>query len=455
MHRADRTMLPQNGAVSSPGQNHALGTPSDAWPASKLLPNQGCALLRLPAELRDRIIEFAVVDTHSITISTNYFYPKDLGSAPPALSRTCHQLFEEVLAIYYKHNIFSLRIYSGGHEFHEVLQRLHNWLSCIEPAHRGMLGKIMICSNSQYEEHLQRILADVSDSICTGGHWESKTVGRGVVRRTWEVGEGDVVYWTWDGLGLDKPCSDRVCVDGQFHYWLCINGDGHKEAIERWTMGPTVDYATPWPWLLAKLEDVTGKRVARAATMASSALPVVQDCPLMRLPPELRDSIYELAVVEKYTLTISTILYDCNHQESHQPALAKTCRQLRNEVLAVYFRSNNFAIRVAMYFDPYVRELHDDFRSVYAWLSRMTAEHRRMLGKVIICSGMVGEEYHRSLFETVTAGLRAASLDGTVLWAWGGEKDDEKCIAWRHGTPTETGHYWLNIIGQFDTLGHS
>ncbi|KAK5740370.1 hypothetical protein LTR17_004633 [Elasticomyces elasticus] len=182
-----------------------------------------------------------------------------------------------------------------------------------------------------------------------------------------------------------------------------------------------------------------------SSMMATSTAPVIQDCPLMRLPPELRDSIYELAVVEKYTLTISTISYDCNHQESHQPALAKTCRQLRNEVLAVYFRSNNFAIRVAIYSDPYVRELHDDFRSVHAWLARMTAEHRRMLGKVIICSGMVGEEYHRRLFENVTAGLRAASPDGTVLWAWGGEKDDEKCIAWRHGT--ETGHYWLNIIG--------
>ncbi|KAK5688676.1 hypothetical protein LTS10_000654 [Elasticomyces elasticus] len=263
--RANRTMFPQDAAASTHGHKLAIGTAGHAWPAFELLPHQDCALLRLPVELRDCIIEFAVVDSHSITISTNYFYPKDLGSAPPALSRTCHQLFDEVLAIYYKHNTFSLRIYSGGHGFNEVLKRLHNWLSCICPAHRQMLGRIMICSNSRYEEHLQRTLADVSDSICTGGHWESKTVGRGVVRRAWEVGEGDVVYWTWDGQGTDEPCSDRVCVDEQCHYWLRINGDGHKEAIEWWMEGPMLEYATPWHWLLAKLKDRVGKRVTRAA----------------------------------------------------------------------------------------------------------------------------------------------------------------------------------------------
>ncbi|KAK5699091.1 hypothetical protein LTR97_006740 [Elasticomyces elasticus] len=258
-------MSPQDAAASTHNHKLTISTAGHASPTSTLPSNQDCALLRLPVELRDQIIEFTIVDSHTITVATNYFYPKDLGSAPPALSRTCHQLLDEVLAIYYKHNTFALRIYSGGHKFHEVLQRLHNWLSCIGPAHRGMLGKIMICSNSQYEEHLQRILADVSDFICTGGHWESKTVGRGVVRRTWEVGEGDVVYWTWDGQGVDEPCSDRVCVDGQCHYWLRINGDGHKEAIERWREEPTLEYATPWHWLLAKVKDVTGKRVAQAA----------------------------------------------------------------------------------------------------------------------------------------------------------------------------------------------
>ncbi|KAK5688675.1 hypothetical protein LTS10_000653 [Elasticomyces elasticus] len=179
--------------------------------------------------------------------------------------------------------------------------------------------------------------------------------------------------------------------------------------------------------------------------MAPSTTPVIQDCALMRLPRELRDFICELAVIEVCTLNVITIEYDCDHQESRQPALARTCRQL----LAVHFRANNFAIRVAQYHGHYEFILIGDLQNAYGWLSRMTAEHRGRLGKLIICSDKIDEEYHRNILNQVTGDLQKASSDGMVLWAWRGEKSGEKCIL---ADPDDqyyfkTGHYWLNIIG--------
>ncbi|KAK5714335.1 hypothetical protein LTR17_017191 [Elasticomyces elasticus] len=431
-------MLPQDAAASTHDHKLATGTAGHASPASGLLPNQDCALFRLPVELRDRIIEFAVIDSHSITIATNYFYPKDLGSAPSALSRTCHQLFDEVLAIYYKHNTFSLRIYSGGHEFHEVLKRLHNWLSCIGPAHRRTLGRIMICSNSPYEEHLQRTLADVSDSICTGGHWESKTVGRGIVRRAWEVGEGDVVYWTWDGQGLDEPCSDRVCVDGQCHYWLRINGDGHKEVIGRWGVETTLEYATPWHWLLARVKGFTGKRVAHAVMMATTTASTAQDSPLLALPPELRIIIYELAVIERYTIAI-------NNKTAILPALARTCRQTLNEVRGVYYSHNVFEIDIGAPFKDDMEKFPFTMRRLHTWLASLGTEYRRSLSKMVICSAFWSEWHIQSIFDTVTQEVAAAAPAKAVLWVWEDKADNDRCSCRLEGRDDAVDHYWLRI----------
>ncbi|KAK3631758.1 hypothetical protein LTR56_016714 [Elasticomyces elasticus] len=310
-----------------------------------------------------------------------------------------------------------------------------------------MVGKIMICSDSQYEESLQRTLADVSDSVCTGGHWESKTVGRGVVRRTWEIGKGDVVYWTWDGQGVDEPCSDRVCLDGQCHYWLRINEDGHKEAIERWGQETTLEYATPWHWLLAKVKDAIGRRVAQVATMATSTAPMVQDCPLMRLPAELRDYIYELAVVELEAITTSSHSY--REVGPAPPALARTCRQLFTEVLQVYYKQNHFQIRISpAHYAHYKHGVPVVLRRAHTWLSQMSAAHRALVGGLIICSyGGWGEDYHQGVFKDVTCDSEPLCDDGVVLWKWGGVCDDEFC---RGGYKSdyycqELSHFWIKI----------
>lgn len=81
-----------------------------------------------------------------------------------------------------------------------------------------------------------------------------------------------------------------------------------------------------------------------------------QRCYLLELPAELRERIFEYAVTEPNAIdTYSGRVKDKKRKEGKRPPifrhrnwtprLAATCRQLRDEVLPVYFRSNTFAFR--------------------------------------------------------------------------------------------------------------
>lgn len=65
-----------------------------------------CRLLSLPAELRNRIYEMVVVHQQPITMSHRRRHR--LTRTPPAITRTCQQIKNESLPIFYEWNTFRL-----------------------------------------------------------------------------------------------------------------------------------------------------------------------------------------------------------------------------------------------------------------------------------------------------------------------------------------------------------
>lgn len=67
----------------------------------------------------------------------------------------------------------------------------------------------------------------------------------------------------------------------------------------------------------------------------------MHDCPcyLLSLPPELRNRIYQLALVKYPHIEVVTFRY-CT--VARQPPLTRTCRQIRNESLLMFHQLNTF-----------------------------------------------------------------------------------------------------------------
>jgi len=71
----------------------------------------------------------------------------------------------------------------------------------------------------------------------------------------------------------------------------------------------------------------------------------------LKLPPELRDEIYTLAIYDAQTVTLTTLLGRNRkgtkpHLKSipRVPGIIHTCHQTRNEAIAIYFSVNNFRL---------------------------------------------------------------------------------------------------------------
>jgi hypothetical protein len=75
-----------------------------------------------------------------------------------------------------------------------------------------------------------------------------------------------------------------------------------------------------------------------------------QPCPLLRLPPELRNRIFEPLLIRPYSIVISAHTQrnspsDKMHKSLAPPAITRTCRKLREETLPVHYGANTFEIR--------------------------------------------------------------------------------------------------------------
>lgn len=101
--------------------------------------------------------------------------------------------------------------------------------------------------------------------------------------------------------------------------------------------------------------------------------------PFLRLPAELRNTIYKMAVVSEDPIEITT----------PQPAIAVVCRQLRNESLTLFYKENAFRDsqwrqQAGCLHDETNRKVHRDLgqSNLVSWLNRVGEGNRRHLKTV-------------------------------------------------------------------------
>lgn len=102
--------------------------------------------------------------------------------------------------------------------------------------------------------------------------------------------------------------------------------------------------------------------------------------PLQKLPPELRNRIYELALLERLPIAVSTH----GPNEKATTPLLQTCRQIRVEASAIYYSGNTFDIL------PNYKETDASaictsaYDALAKWLENMPLEARNALRRIRI-----------------------------------------------------------------------
>jgi len=77
-----------------------------------------------------------------------------------------------------------------------------------------------------------------------------------------------------------------------------------------------------------------------------------QTSPLLRLPPELRNRIYDLTLISEDNVLIARHVHILRYRHMKQsdpdhwgpPSLLGACRQIRAEALKIYYRQNTFQV---------------------------------------------------------------------------------------------------------------
>ncbi|KAK5715099.1 hypothetical protein LTR15_010515 [Elasticomyces elasticus] len=95
-------------------------------------------------------------------------------------------------------------------------------------------------------------------------------------------------------------------------------------------------------------------------------------CLLLKLSAELRNNIYELVLLSEDSIDIRT---------ETQPAIARTCRQIREECIQIYYGQSKFEFVTASAQD-------DTLDDIAHWLERIGPEHCRVLSTIKIKTGV-------------------------------------------------------------------
>ncbi|KAK4963080.1 hypothetical protein LTR10_000708 [Elasticomyces elasticus] len=249
-------------------------------------------LLGIPPELRTRIYEFALIsDSERIWLQPSRRY-----CGGPPLLRVNRQLRSETTPIYYSANEFeggSL----GMHEFIpflmperlDMLQRVRFW-----PKYWSFIGDVteeQLCSTIGSIKRRLLVLKGDSER-----KWELQALLTALVEFPLKHMEAGTVWGTVGELSLFR------IKDGE---------DGKKR------------------WVKTE-EDVDRRR--RGGRMADATLP-----PLLRLPPELRNLIYELVLIKDEPISVRDWKLCCVG-----PALIRTSHLVRSETMPIFYGANKF-----------------------------------------------------------------------------------------------------------------
>ncbi|KAK5686458.1 hypothetical protein LTS10_002576 [Elasticomyces elasticus] len=93
------------------------------------------------------------------------------------------------------------------------------------------------------------------------------------------------------------------------------------------------------------------EQVASFSKAATKFVSEVRQFPFMRLPPEIRNRIYELCIPSgyKHSLPSPVRCRRCDHQQRDEPAISRTCRKIRCETLPIYYDRNTFTFHALRY----------------------------------------------------------------------------------------------------------
>ena len=145
----------------------------------------------------------------------------------------------------------------------------------------------------------------------------------------------------------------------------------------------------------------------------------MENSPLARLPPELREYIYELVLRDPSHLTVHLSsgrpkLSQPSAFRHHPLALAQTCAQLRDESLSIFFRINTFALET-----DHITTHHPGYglrtswlNTLRQWLDAIGDDNRRQLRDVDFDIGKlaldIASDYNKEIIEIVCKSLQPA-----------------------------------------------
>ena len=134
-----------------------------------------CRLFRLPAELRNRIYELALVQKKHIHASIagceeSWSRPNSkqvkrailaLTLRQPPLTRTCRKLREEALPIFYGGNVFHVPILHNDGNAGEVI----DWLTAVGAKNRSLLHQLYLPAIVRLDVSYTRLFEAFGDSV--------------------------------------------------------------------------------------------------------------------------------------------------------------------------------------------------------------------------------------------------------------------------------------------------
>ncbi|KAK5714285.1 hypothetical protein LTR17_017291 [Elasticomyces elasticus] len=113
---------------------------------------------------------------------------------------------------------------------------------------------------------------------------------------------------------------------------------------------------------------------------------------LLRLPAELRNIIYELALpTDNFYVSVRTTeplpMMRCPAEPITIPALLATCRLIRNDTLPVFYGTNIFVLRMGN---------KKDFRDTLAWLQSLDQRAVASIVKLVVAGSTACERHEYS-----------------------------------------------------------
>ncbi|KAK6390286.1 hypothetical protein LTR65_005661 [Meristemomyces frigidus] len=113
--------------------------------------------------------------------------------------------------------------------------------------------------------------------------------------------------------------------------------------------------------------------------------------PLLALPPELRNRIYKLALVQQYSIDLLPLRTSATDHPiscaAQQPPLTLTSRQIRQESLALFYAANTFEV-YAFGIGPV---FFMDLRHILRWCVKIGSANRRAMGRIVVCTRGCGD----------------------------------------------------------------